>query len=117
MNTVGSRLTDNNLAKALLGEQDRFDDDSVVSNKEGTEQESMFGQDDNKKTGKPIKGRRWMAFTFFMIIILCFIVMFNDEFNKAKDSAVAWTAKKARQYAHEVTGDDKVARRKASTAL
>ena len=37
MNTVGSRLTDNNFAKALLGEQDKFDEDSAISNKDATE--------------------------------------------------------------------------------
>jgi len=93
MNTVGSRLTDNNLAKALLGEQDKFDEDSAISNKDATEQESMFGNDENKKTGKPIKGRRWMAFTFLMIIVLCVIVMFHDEFEKAKTASIDYIGK------------------------
>lgn len=44
----------------------------------------MFGHDENKKSGKPVRGYRWMFFTFFMIIVLCLIVMFHDEFELAK---------------------------------
>jgi hypothetical protein len=51
----------------------------------------MFGNDVNKKTGKPVKGYRWMGFTFFMIIILCLVIMFHDEFEKAKKSATSFT--------------------------
>jgi len=84
MNAVSKRLTDNGIAKALLGEHDNFDDDSVNSPKDQTENESMFGNDENKKTGKPVRGRRWMCFTFVMIFFLCAIVMFHDEFESAK---------------------------------
>ena len=34
-----------------------------------------------------------MAFTFLMIIILCVIVMFHDEFEKAKSGAVDYIGK------------------------
>ena len=44
----------------------------------------MFGNDVNKKTGKPVKGYRYMCFTFFMIIILCIIVIYHDSFEKIK---------------------------------
>lgn len=46
----------------------------------------MFGNDANKRTGRPVKGYRWMYFTFLMILLLCLIVIFHDSFEKAKKS-------------------------------
>jgi len=53
----------------------------------------MFNEEKNnsKKSSRPIKGYKWMAFTFFMIVILSLAVIFKDQakalINKAKHKA------------------------------
>jgi len=49
----------------------------------------MFGNDVNKKAGKPVRGYRWMFFTFAMIFILCLIVLFHDKFEELKANTIA----------------------------
>ena len=82
-------MLDNNLAKKLLGDNQVGDDDSVNTPKNQSEQESMFGDNENKRNGRPTKGYRWMAFTFIMIAILCLIVIFHEKFEKLKDNAAS----------------------------
>lgn len=48
----------------------------------------MFGNDGNRKSGKPVRGYRWMYFTFFMIVILCLIVIFHESYEKLKQDVV-----------------------------
>lgn len=88
MNFKRMSVMDNGLMKKLLVDE-KGDSDSVNTPKEQSEQESMFGNDENKKSGRPVKGYRCMFFTFFMIIILCLIVMFHDRFEKLKDDAAS----------------------------
>ena len=80
-----------------MGEKEKVDEDSVNTPKNESEQDSMFGNDVNKKSGKPIRGYRWMAFTFFMIILLCIIVMFHDKFNAMKADLYKTMKEKAKQ--------------------
>ena len=62
-----------------MGDKNDHDDDSV-NTPQDQKSESMFGNDVNKKSGKPTKGYRWMCFTFLMIAILSIIVIWHDDF-------------------------------------
>ena len=73
--------------QALLGEEKNKDDDSQSGN-DVSEQESMFGNDVNKKTGKPTRGLRWMIFTFVMIFLLCLITMFFSKYKDLRSKAI-----------------------------
>ena len=64
----------------------------------------MFGNDENKKTGRPVRGYRWMFFTFFMIGILCIIVMFHDQFEEYKNSVIEKTKKELENIKNQITG-------------
>ena len=76
------RISEAKMTKALLGEKDDADDDSVNTPKEGSDEESMFGNDVNKKVGKPVRGYRWMCFTFTMILALSITVIFNHDISQ-----------------------------------
>jgi hypothetical protein len=43
----------------------------------------MFGEG-KKNSGKPVRGYRWMFFTFLMSRVLCLIGMYHKEFEEAK---------------------------------
>ena len=62
-----------------MGGEDAHVDDSDGSAKQVSQNESMFGNDVNKKSRKPVRGYRWMCFTFTMIIVLCLMVFFHDK--------------------------------------
>ena len=64
----------------------------------------MFNNDPDKKSGKPVRGYRWMCFTFIMIILLSVIVMFHDEFEAAKKNTIAAVKKGTLDGIDAITG-------------
>lgn len=85
MDSIHKRMSSHSLTKALMGEKEDNEDDSVNTKQDAAEDESMFAMDINKKAGKPVRGYRWMCFTFTMIIILCIMVFFHSSLKKIKD--------------------------------
>jgi hypothetical protein len=65
----------------------------------------MFGNDVNKKAGKPVRGYRWMAFTFTMIFILCLIVLFHEDFEKLKKKSIETIKTNANGVVGAITGN------------
>jgi len=62
-----------------MGEKEEQEDDSINTPVDKSEEESMFGSDVNKKTGRPVRGYRWMCFTWVMIIVLSVVVFFKSD--------------------------------------
>ena len=77
---ITKSISEAKFTTALIGDDQKVDDSASGGNQSN---ESMFGDGVNKKAGKPIKGYRWMCFTFTMIIILCLMVFFHDTVNQS----------------------------------
>ena len=66
----------------------------------------MFGSDENKKSRKPVKGYRWMFFTFFMVFILSLIVIFQKDFEDIKSSIVRKTGEAVKNAGNNIFGSN-----------
>ena len=74
------------ITQGLLTNYDKKDDGDLsdrsmaASSRSGLAKQDMFGMEETKKyEGNPVKGKKYLFFTLFMVLVLSIIVIQNSQ--------------------------------------